>query len=409
MIGRGLAGAAAVALLAAAPAHAAGAYGKLAFGTSTGITVVAGDLAAPPTLALPDAQQPAWSPDGVRLAFARRNPADGLGIAGADGSAPVRLTSTPAATSAAEAAAPGFFGDLTPRWSPDASHLAFVRATLRTSEIWTVAADGTDAHRLLAATGADRIDADPHYLADGSRIRFTRDDSDLWDVRPDGAHLRRVVAAGGLDVVSAPDGSAYAVAGGGPVYAMDYTGGGLRRVAGAGREPLAFSADGAHLLTGVLNSVTAPGAVIDLAGHGRTHPVAPTEQGLTGSGFGAPSWWTPAPRQPFRAADDREAPESVVSGAGGRLVALRRENPHTITGALETTLLTVDQTGIRSISVAWVRGKERPRWHDVTKPGAFGNTVPLLRPATYRLLVRSTDVLGHTTKRPAEVIVKLRP
>ncbi|HMJ35435.1 MAG TPA: hypothetical protein VK501_16120 [Baekduia sp.] len=403
---------AALVLAAAAPAgaaHAAGAGDKIAFGTSAGITVVAGDLAAAPQVVLPRGEWPSWSPDGTRLAFTRMSPPDGLGIAGADGSSPAVLTTTPVATTEAEAQAPGFFGDLMPSWSPDGTHLAFLRATLRGSDVWTVAADGSGARRLVAAAGPDHADTDPHYLADGSRIRF-EGGGDLWDVRPDGSRLRRVAAVGRLDAVSAPDGSAYALTQpGGPVYMVDYVGGGLRAVAGAGRMPIAFSRNGARLLVGTLNDAKARGAVIDLAGHRPPQPVAATEQGLAGAAFGAPAWWTPAPRQPFRAADDREAPESVLSDAHGRLVALRRDRPRTVTAnQIDTTLATVDQTGIRAISVAWVQGRERPRWQDVTKSGAFEGTLHR-GPGTYRLLVRATDVLGHTTKRPSEVIVKLTP
>jgi hypothetical protein len=79
-----------------------------------------------------------------------------------------------------------------------------------------------------------------------------------------------------------------------------------------------------------------------------------------------------------------------------------------VRGFVDLSLLVLDQTGVRSVKVAWVRGRARPRWRDVTGGEAFYDSMP--RPhATYRLLIRATDVLGRTTEQPRQVIVKLAP
>ncbi|GEP33854.1 serine hydrolase [Nocardioides szechwanensis] len=116
-------------------------------------------------LAVPS--QPALSPDGSRLAYVLRT-LDGeadrnvdqlwvvpTGDRATDGS-PRRLTSGT--------------GDTSPRWSPDGSRLAFVRAGDGPGQVWLLAADGGEPEQVTdLPLGADA----PVWSPDGSRIAFT--------------------------------------------------------------------------------------------------------------------------------------------------------------------------------------------------------------------------------------------
>jgi Tol biopolymer transport system component len=118
--------------------------------------------------------EPAWSPDGTRIAFARseacRVPLDScfaIWTVNADGTDLRRLTSTKAR----------FRGRLrplssaAPTWSPDGSRIAYVRALEPSggSYIWVMNVDGTKKRRLAITRLADS----PAWSPDGERIAFS--------------------------------------------------------------------------------------------------------------------------------------------------------------------------------------------------------------------------------------------
>jgi len=95
---------------------------------------------------------PAWSPDGTRLAFVRGKH---IFVASADGSNATQITDGPAA-------------DQTPSWSPDGKDIVFCSAhgedELVQANLFVVHADGTG---MVQLTEGDRISCHPTWSRDG--------------------------------------------------------------------------------------------------------------------------------------------------------------------------------------------------------------------------------------------------
>lgn len=146
--------------------------------------------------------QPAWSPDGTRLAF-RSWRAGGEGdiwVMNADGSGLRNLTPDPL---------PGVTDEMRPAWSPDGSRIAFVSNRGGDVDIWTMRADGTDFRRV---TSSPDYDTEPTWSPDGRWIAFRRSapvvGSDLMVVAATGGEPRRLALAGEQRQPSwSPDGS----------------------------------------------------------------------------------------------------------------------------------------------------------------------------------------------------------
>jgi TolB protein len=128
-----------------------------------------------------DASDPAWSPDGRRIAFVRRvGRSNEVFIAGADGSVRRRVTHSKAWESE-------------PVWSPDGTRLAVVRSSLRdlnSAEIWIISlGSGT----LTRVTDTNDRNREPAWSPDGRWIAFSSPrnsvppegtkDIWLWNVR----------------------------------------------------------------------------------------------------------------------------------------------------------------------------------------------------------------------------------
>jgi Tol biopolymer transport system component len=149
---------------------------------------------------LDDDDQPAFSPDGERIAFRSNRDGGGLFIMGRTGEAARRVTRS------------GF----NPAWSPDGKRLAYATESVdvsplsytRLSELWLVPADGGEARRLT-----DRDAVQPAWSPNGRWIAYmTRLDRpaqfDIQIVSEDGGRTWPVTAGAATDwnPIWAPDG-----------------------------------------------------------------------------------------------------------------------------------------------------------------------------------------------------------
>ena len=134
-----------------------------------------------------DDEDPAWSPDGERIAFARDlDPIRGqvdfdLFTMNADGSEQRSVTSSPGVE------------DSQPNWSPDGRKLVFLSDRDGDLEVYTSNPSGSDVRQL---TFNDAFEFVPSWSPDGSRIVFTTDRDDgnfeIYTMRGDGGDQTRL-------------------------------------------------------------------------------------------------------------------------------------------------------------------------------------------------------------------------
>lgn len=177
---------------------------------------------------------PAWSPDGTKIAFAsdRRGNYD-VYVMNADGTRVTQLTSEPR-------------DDRYPAWSPDGTKIAFrgyAGAPPRGSQIFTMRPDGTGAAPIPHTGGGDQ----PSWAPDSRRIAFTDTDATPGPV---------------LEVVDTASGAVSPLTSGAsdryPAWSPDGTSIAFRRLdpTGQGREVWTISpaGSGARNLSGVLGA-----------------------------------------------------------------------------------------------------------------------------------------------------------
>ncbi|MFC1572128.1 protein kinase [Candidatus Eisenbacteria bacterium] len=146
-----------------------------------------GQLGGGATLLLPDAYDPAVSPDGRDIAFARMGLSRNLRIA----VAPLAdLTHVTILTDDGD----GVWHHRQPAWSPDGSSICYASR----HGLWIVPATGGDARRLTTQD----FDSDPFWSPSGHHVYFSsqRDGTDaLWRVKVDGGEIERVTMGSGRE------------------------------------------------------------------------------------------------------------------------------------------------------------------------------------------------------------------
>lgn len=125
--------------------------------------------------------QPAWSPDGRRIAFRsfRSGYFGDIWIMNADGSNQVNLTPDPL---------PAVTSEYRPAWSPDGTKIVYGSNQAGDSDLWTMNADGSGKHQL---TGSMDFDTEPAWSPDGTTIAFRRSNAAT------GSEISLVPATGG--------------------------------------------------------------------------------------------------------------------------------------------------------------------------------------------------------------------
>jgi Tol biopolymer transport system component len=313
-------------LAAAGPATAAfpGINGLIAWERDSQILVknFSDVSAGTPLTNLGSNEDPAWSPDGTRIAFvSNRLGAFDVWVMNADGSGQTRVTFE---TVDAQ----------NPAWSPDGGQIAFDGNNVGNQDIVVVNANGSG-RRVVA--GGGNIQSAPAWSADGSRIVF-RDFSQgtgLSIVNADGSGRTPLIADANRPDVS-PDGRRIAFSRGDEVFVANADGSGAAPVTTlTGAQP-AFSPDGKLIVYTRSTAANPPPSNFELFTVGTGGGAQITET-LTAAGV---TDWEP----------DWQAigPPPDITALSGSLVAGR---PAT---------LVVDGTGFVRRSVVRWNGADRP-------------------------------------------------
>lgn len=141
---------------------------------------------------------PAESPDGRLVAFTYVSTQTHMGeiwAAGADGSNPHRLAA--ASRPARSRQGQSFQEAVHPSWSVDGGTIAYSSTDSGRVEVWTVHTDGTGARQLIDGSGAGYPDSNvPEYSRDGSRIvywsGYEAEYGEVWVMAADGSGRRRI-------------------------------------------------------------------------------------------------------------------------------------------------------------------------------------------------------------------------
>ncbi|MAF12491.1 hypothetical protein CMK11_18755 [Candidatus Poribacteria bacterium] len=188
--------------------------------------------------------EPAWSPDGQKIAFARGGAgAREIYVMNADGTTPENLSDNVA-------------GEGAPAFSSDGQQIVFESNRTSDWEIFVMDADGLNPQNLTNFAGTD---AAANWSPDGTKIAFGSNRDTKWrifEMTPSGGAQTALTAAdvGSWAPTYSPDGSKIAFwsdrDGNGEVYVMDADGGNPRRLTNDAGEDYgpSWSPDGTRIV-----------------------------------------------------------------------------------------------------------------------------------------------------------------
>jgi Tol biopolymer transport system component len=137
------------------------------------------------TTSLASDRQPAWSPDGTKIAFvSRRDGNSEIYLMSGDGANQSRLTNHPA-------------GDTYPAWSPDGTQIVFSSTRDGDRELYAMNVDGSGQTRRL--TNLAGPDDQARWSPEGTRILFMHFDPasssvSIRTIRSDGTKMKQLTA-----------------------------------------------------------------------------------------------------------------------------------------------------------------------------------------------------------------------
>ncbi len=163
---------------------------KIAYVSNNGIYIMNADGSNSPYLINPNGWQPAWSPDGTKIAYCANYQRNGIGtseiyVMNVDGANITRLTNNACSY---------------PAWSPDGKKIAFTSYGTNPG-IYTMNSDGSNIFQ-LGGYGSS-----PKWSPDGTKIAYTWNDV-IWVINADGKNNTQITSASGGDYAPfwSPDG-----------------------------------------------------------------------------------------------------------------------------------------------------------------------------------------------------------
>ena len=155
-----------------------------------------------PPMNPPGAIDPAWSPDGDRIAFTLLSGPENVGfeiyVMDTNGENERLLTTSP-------------HNDHHPSWSPDGEQIAFSSSRNKNRDIYIMDSNGNNVHRL---TNHPDLDEDPAWSPDGTKIAFIsytkqHREGDIYVIDVDGQNRRNLThdPAHDRDPAWSPDGT----------------------------------------------------------------------------------------------------------------------------------------------------------------------------------------------------------